>query len=64
MTTSCDIRKIPEIWEWIRIVRENVYETCEWQKLLVDKVVEAFETEDIYVDTDHFAMVPLPREPF
>lgn len=55
MTTSCDIRKIPEIWEWIRIVRENVYETCEWQKLLVDKVVEAFETEDIYVDTEQLA---------
>ncbi len=54
--TSCDIRQIPEIWDWIRIVKEGEYETCNDQKLLIDNVVlRAFEEEDIHVDLDQLA---------
>ena len=53
---SCDIRQIPEIWGWIRIVKEGEYATCKDQKLLVDRVVlPAFEEEDIHVDMDQLA---------
>lgn len=53
---SCDIRQIPEIWGWIRIVKEGEYATCKDQKLLVDRVVlPAFEEEDIHVDTEQLA---------
>ena len=54
--TSCDIRQIPEIWDWIRIVKEGEYETCNDQKLLIDNVVlRAFEEENIHVDLDQLA---------
>ena len=54
--TSCDIRQIPEIWDWIRIVKEGEYETCNDQKLLIDNVVlRAFEEEDVHVDLDQLA---------
>lgn len=54
--TSCDIRQIPEIWDWIRIVKEGEYETCNDQKLLIDNVVlRAFEEEYIHVDLDQLA---------
>ena len=53
---SCDIRQIPEIRDWIRIVKEGEYATCKDQKLLVDRVVlPAFEEEDIRVDTEQLA---------
>ena len=68
--TNCDIRQIPEIWDWIRIVKEGEYATCKDQKLLIDRVVlPAFE-EDIYVDLDqlekymHLCEVYIPFDLF
>lgn len=50
-----DIKAIPEIAEWIRIVETGKYRVCEDQKLLIEHVLECFRTERIYVDTQQLA---------
>ena len=50
-----DIRKIPEIWDWIQIVDKDIFRCCKDQKLLVKLVKKAFREEDIYVDEKQLA---------
>lgn len=47
-----DIRKIPEIWEWIDIVENDRYRCCEDQHLLVKHVKKCFWEEEIHVDEE------------
>jgi phage terminase large subunit-like protein len=50
-----DIRKIPEIQEWIDIVEHDTYKCCEEQHLLVKHIKKCFSQESIHVDEEQLS---------
>lgn len=45
-------KEVPEIYDYIRMVKKEEYPVCRWQKRLILFVEEIFQNENLYIDTE------------
>lgn len=52
LTLIKDLTKVPEIYNYIKLVRSGLYRCCEEQFLLINHIEKCFSNEELYIDLE------------